>query len=250
MLKKKPKVSIVIPFYNCPYIGRAIESALNQTHSNCQVIVVDDGSTMYLERILPYQKKIKYIRKQNGGTASALNMGIHLAEGEYFSWLSSDDLYHPNKIERQLNFMLEQNAEISYGNYSLIDESDRVITPSVGVGVEDRWRFMRAMRSGCIINGCTVMAKTKVLKNAGMFDETLPYTHDYDLWLRLIPNYHFYYFKEPLVLYRIHGNMGSQKYKNAIRVEIQSVKRKHRDTISRLINMLSPRRRSRYFPNR
>lgn len=250
MITSKPKVSIVIPFYNCPYIGRAIESALNQTYPNCQIIVIDDGSTMYLDRITPYRTNIQYVRKENGGTATALNLGIRIAKGNYFTWLSSDDLYLPGKVEKQLNFMNAHKADICYGNYSLIDEQANVLTKSVGVGITDRWQFLRTMRSGCIINGCTVMAKTKIIKDAGMFDETLPYTHDYDLWLRLLPNYPFHYFEEPLVHYRIHDNMGSQKYKQAIRNEIQTVKRKHRDTISRLVNMYSPRRRSRYFPGR
>ncbi|MCF6136887.1 glycosyltransferase [Pseudalkalibacillus berkeleyi] len=249
MWRKSPKVSIVIPFYNCMYIDRAIESALAQTYPNCEIIVVDDGSTMYVDRITPYKKKIKYIRKVNGGTATALNKGIQLAEGEYFSWLSSDDLYHPQKVEKQLQYMIDHQAFISYGNYYLMNEYDQITSNPTGVGALDKRHFLRLMRSGCIINGCTIMAKIEILKKAGLFDETLPFTHDYDLWLRLSPAYDFLFFDQPLVNYRIHGNMGSQKYKGAIAVEVQMVKRKHRDTISRMINSLAPVRRSRYLRN-
>ncbi|WP_221563893.1 glycosyltransferase [Alkalihalobacillus sp. TS-13] len=241
------KVSIIIPFFNCQYVDRAIESALKQTYKNCEIILVDDGSKQHIDLIEPYKRKITYIRKQNGGTASALNKGILNATGDYFSWLSSDDLYHPEKIERQLQFMLSNNAAISYGNYYLINERDRIKSEPVGVGLPDNWFFVRAMRSGCIINGCTVMTKMDVIKGAGMFDETLPYTHDYDLWLRLIPSYQFYYFPEPLVHYRVHGNMGSIKHKEVIRNEIHVVKRKHRDPISRLVNSMKQERRRRNY---
>lgn len=250
MWKKGPKVSIVIPFYNCKYIDRAIESALAQTYPNCEVIVVDDGSTMYVELIAPYKKKIKYIRKVNGGTATALNMGIRAAEGEYFSWLSSDDLYHRQKVEKQLQFMINHHAIISYGNYYLMNEYDQITSEPAGFGARDKRHFLCLMRSGCIINGCTIMAKVENIKKSGLFDESLPFTHDYDLWLRLAQIYDFYYLEAPLVNYRIHGNMGSKKYKEAITVEIQSVKRKHRDSISRKINKLSPVRKSGYMKKR
>ncbi|WP_349410290.1 glycosyltransferase [Pseudalkalibacillus sp. SCS-8] len=243
----KPKVSIIIPFYNCPYVDRAIESALAQTYSNCEIIVVDDGSTMHIDRVKPYTNKINYIRKENGGTATALNRGIEAASGDYFTWLSSDDLYHPEKVEKQLEFMQNLNAEICYGNYYLMNEQDVIDGKPVGVGVKSKWHFLRAMRSGCIINGCTVMARIDLLKRAGLFDETLPFTHDYDLWLRLSSYSTFHYLPEPLVYYRIHGNMGSKKNKAAINIEIHTVKRKHRDMISRLINMNAPQRQSRFF---
>jgi glycosyltransferase involved in cell wall biosynthesis len=75
------KVSILIPFYNCPYVDRAIESALQQTYPDVEVIVIEDGSSKHLPLIKPYAKHIRYIRKPNGGTASALNRGSELPAG-------------------------------------------------------------------------------------------------------------------------------------------------------------------------
>ena len=97
---KNIKVSIIIPVYNGEkYIAQSIESALNQTYKNIEVIVVNDGSSDNTEKIvLEYGDKIKYIRKENGGVASALNVGIKNMTGDFFSWLSHDDLYYPNKI--------------------------------------------------------------------------------------------------------------------------------------------------------
>ncbi|WP_261132633.1 glycosyltransferase [Bacillus sp. Marseille-Q3570] len=247
MTRYKPKVSIIIPFYNCRFVDRAIKSALQQTYSNCEIIVVDDGSTIHKDLINPYLDKVRYLRKVNGGTASALNAGLNNATGEYFSWLSSDDMYHPEKVEKQIDFMLKHGAVISYGNYQLMNERDHITSDPVGVNIPDKYRFIRAMRSGCIINGCTVMANIEVIKRAGLFDETLPFTHDYDLWLRLLLVHDFYYFPEPLVLYRIHGSMGSRVHKAAIALEIRKVKKRYRDQISRLVNLNSPRRHGKNF---
>lgn len=100
----KPLVSIVIPVYNGEnYLEEAIHSALNQSYENIEIIVVNDGSTDNTENIaLKYKDKIKYFKKENGGVSSALNLGIKNMTGEYFSWLSHDDLYYEDKIERQI----------------------------------------------------------------------------------------------------------------------------------------------------
>ena len=68
-----PKVSIIIPFYNCPYVDQAIKSALDQTYENIEIVVIDDGSTNYTEKSMPFKDKIIYIRKENGGIATALD---------------------------------------------------------------------------------------------------------------------------------------------------------------------------------
>jgi len=96
-----PKVSIIIPVYNgSNYMQEAINSALNQTYSNLEVIVINDGSTDDTDKIAKsFGQKIKYYQKDNGGVSTALNLGIEKMNGEYFSWLSHDDVYMPTKIE-------------------------------------------------------------------------------------------------------------------------------------------------------
>ncbi|MFC7394379.1 glycosyltransferase [Scopulibacillus cellulosilyticus] len=229
------KVSIIIPFYNDPYVDRAIKSALDQTYENKEIIVVNDGSTSYTEKIKPYLDKIVYIEKENGGTASALNTGIKRATGDYFSWLSSDDLYEAVKIERQLAFMKGLNASISYCNYYLINEEDKVISHPAGIGTSDKKFFLEYMLNGCIINGCTVMVKMSVFNEVGLFDESLNYTQDYDMWLRILEFYDFYYLDQPLVKYRVHKGMGSQRHRREIPKEIRLVKYRHRKKLYSLI---------------
>ena len=101
-----PKVSIIIPVYNgANYVKEAIDSALSQTYDNIEIIVVNDGSNDNGETekiIFSYQDKVKYISKKNGGVSSALNAGIRAMTGEYFSWLSHDDMYSPEKVSSQI----------------------------------------------------------------------------------------------------------------------------------------------------
>jgi glycosyltransferase involved in cell wall biosynthesis len=234
-MDQNPKVSIVIPFYNCPFINQALDSALNQTYKHIEIIVVDDGSTKYSEKIEPYLSRIRYLKKENGGTATALNLGIMNATGEYFTWLSSDDLYDSLKVERQLAFMMERKAEISYGNYVLIDSNNQVISGPAGIGLSNRLQFLKKMQKGCIINGCTVMLKLKLFEDVGLFCPLLSYTHDYDLWIKLIEKYDFLYLDEPLVKRRIHQGMGTKKYEKQINQEIIFVQKKHAEKLEELI---------------
>ena len=115
--KYTPKVSIVIPAYNASnYLAEAIESALAQSYQNVEIIVVNDGSkdNGATERVaLSYGDKIRYFYKDNGGSSSALNMGISHMTGEWFSWLSHDDLYKPEKLEKQIENINKLNLDIT-----------------------------------------------------------------------------------------------------------------------------------------
>lgn len=120
------KVSIVIPTYNRQqYVCHAIESALSQTLEDFEVIVVDDGSTDNTKDVIaPYIDKIKYIYTENGGPAHARNVGLKKANGEYISFLDSDDIYYPYKTELQASF-LDKFPEIGmvYTEFSGFDDN-------------------------------------------------------------------------------------------------------------------------------
>lgn len=229
------KVSVIIPFFNCPYINEAIESALDQTYKNIEIIVVNDGSIGHNEKITPYLSRIKYIQKGNGGTASALNVGIQNATGDYFAWLSSDDLFHPAKIEKQLHFMKAKNAAASYSNFYLINEKGKIVSQPQSIAFKDQIQFLKRMRRGCVINGCTVMLKMSIFNEFGLFDESLRFTQDYDYWLRILAKYHFHYYAEPLVRYRVHDNMGTKKFKGDIRKELQFTIQRHSSNMNDLV---------------
>lgn len=122
----RPKVTIVIPFYNCAYVDQALQSALEQTYGPLEIIVVDDGSTEHVDMLQAYLPYIHYLGKSNGGTASALNHGIRHASGDYIAWLSSDDTYHRDKINNQVSFMVENGAYISHTNFNFINQYSQV----------------------------------------------------------------------------------------------------------------------------
>ncbi|MBD0381604.1 glycosyltransferase [Paenibacillus sedimenti] len=231
----RPRVSVVMPFYNCPYVDRAIQSVLKQTYPNIELIVVSDGSTRYTDLVKPYLAQIVYIEKENGGTATALNTGIKHATGELFAWLSSDDVFELTKIEKQVTFMLNTNAAISYTNFHLIDANDQITHTNVGLHFQDRLYFLKHLVDSCPVNGSTIMMKTEVFQKVGLFDESLPYTHDFDYWKRAALHYTFHSLNEPLLRYRMHDAMGSKVHSQEQWVEIQAVNRKYRESLQRLI---------------
>ncbi|GGD49955.1 glycosyltransferase [Paenibacillus nasutitermitis] len=223
MDKNKPQVTIVIPFYNDPYVGEAIESALAQSYDNLEIIVVDDGSTLHADKVQPYLKQIHYLGKANGGTASALNHGFRLAGGEYMAWLSSDDRYHPDKITKQMEAMTRYGALIGHTGFNRIDASgtttlEAIIPPGCESG-----DLYRTLQHNNPINGCTVMLHKSLFRLIGPFDETLRYTHDLDYWFRvLLTGIPMQLTPSPLTDYRWHEAMGTLRHQEAIAIETAS----------------------------
>jgi glycosyltransferase involved in cell wall biosynthesis len=234
-----PKVTVVIPFYNCPYIGRAIQSVLDQSYPNLEIIVVDDGSTRHMELITPYAGRLLYYRKGNGGTASAMNFGILNATGEYLTWLSSDDLYKPDKVARQLSFMRRSLAEFSFTAYAVMDKDDVVTESFAGTPITYPNDIYRLLANYNPINGCTMMCKRELFFKYGLFNENLPYTQDYEMWLRLAINgVKLHYLPEALTVYRFHDQMGSIRYRPELLEEFFRVHAVYKDRMQQLLERL------------
>lgn len=227
-----PKVSVVIPVYNCPYIDEAIQSALDQTYENIEVIVVDDGSTMYEDKIAPFKDRVNYHRKANGGTASALNYGIRHASGQYVAWLSSDDLFHPDKVARQLSFMLARDAWVSYTNYDLVNAQNEIIKTFGGRCYSTTIEFYRAFLTSVPVHGCTVMAKKELFAHIGYFNEHLLYTQDYEMWMRIaLSRFDFDYLHESLTRFRWHGGNGTILYQAEMEMEVRYIRETFNPTL-------------------
>jgi teichuronic acid biosynthesis glycosyltransferase TuaG len=235
-----PKVSVIIPFYNCSYINQAIQSVLNQTYKNIEIIVVDDGSTLFTEKLDPYCKEIKYIRKENGGTATALNLGIRTATGEYFAWLSSDDWFLPEKISKQMNFMLNNKVEASFTNYDYIDKDNNILLPFIGKRFSSVKEIYLEFLNVNPVNGCTVIMKKEIFDHIGYFNSDLRFTHDYDMWFRLLLNgYQMHYLDESLTRFRSHKKSSTQKFQPQIKKEINAVKSYHHPRLREYIKHLN-----------
>ncbi len=209
-----PLVSIVIPVYNgANYLRDAIESALNQTYQNIEVVVVNDGSTDNgcTESIaLSYGSRIRYIRKENGGVASALNRGIMEMKGEYFSWLSHDDVYKKNKIEAQIEFLKKYPDEevIVYSDYELLEDGRLKTCTTGSVYFSKEFNGLYPLFFN-IVHGCTLLIPKKCFERSGYFDETLDTTNDYEMFFRIGTFYKFVYLKKYLVTVRVHEKQDS-----------------------------------------
>lgn len=207
-----PLVTIVIPVYNgADYLREAIDSALAQTYPRVEILVVNDGSTdggATAAIARSYGDRIRYLEKENGGVASALNLGIREMRGEYFSWLSHDDVYLPGKIEAQVSRLFDATAPIVlYSDYEQIGPSGkRLSVRRVGkLGLPLRF----ALVATDPVNGCTVLVPRDCFDVVGTFDERLRTAQDYDLWFRLAKRFPFVHLPEVLVKSRVHAAQGT-----------------------------------------
>lgn len=227
----QPKISIVIPAYNASnYLAEAIDSALSQTYPNVEIIVVNDGSKDEgaTEQIaLSYGDKIRYFSKENGGSSSALNMGISNMTGEWFSWLSHDDLYLPNKLERQIEYIHSLQIEdcllsehIFFAPSDKIDASGKLIKKynlehaklmSDKIHSMAHNGYLIAEPAAHIFHGCSCLIHRDALAHVGCFDEKLRLLNDVDMWYRLYTaGYRVHFIPEVLVLARIHSKQVSK----------------------------------------
>jgi len=207
------KVSIVIPVYNAEkYLRECIESALNQTYKNIEVIAVNDGSTDDSLKILnEFSNRISIISKTNGGTASALNTGIRHMKGEWFKWLSADDSLYSNAIEElifEVKKLENKKNCILYSNYDIINSESKVIKQFIEPNYNEltTFDFNTLLLDHYIGNGTTSLIHKKALDEYGLFDENIGGFEDYELWLRfcLLHNCRLHLIPKILAKYRVH----------------------------------------------
>ncbi len=208
-----PLVSIVIPVYNgSNYMREAIDSALAQTYTNNEIIVVNDGSKDNTEEIaLSYGDKIRYFAKENGGQSSALNLGIEKMRGDYFSWLSHDDVYYPNKIEEQVKVLSQlpkPTEAFIYSNYEIVDQNTKHIRFVNNPQIASH-EFVYRMLVNIPVNGCTVLIHKSLLQRVGYFTLNKPHTSDVELFLKLGLLVDPYHLPTILVKSRSHGEQAT-----------------------------------------
>lgn len=213
MKSSTPLVSIIIPVYNgSNYLKEAIDSALEQTYPNIEVIVVNDGSTdrEKTEKIAKsYGNKIRYFLKKNGGVATALNLGIKKMRGEWFSWLSHDDIYEPYKISELIKYVNDHtDAKIIYTDYQLVDENGKHLH-DISVKPKNVEDMQVRLIDSYPLNGCAMLINKQCFSRVGDFDESLRTTQDYELWYRFGKYYMYHYLPVSTLRSRQHPNQGS-----------------------------------------
>lgn len=236
-----PLVTVITPLYNyAHYIGGCIESILQQTYPNIEMIIVDDGSTdnsaevvqTYVQKFPQvhyiYQEKQK-LGKWNMGVAPALNKALAASQGEYIAWLSADDRATPERIAHSVagfEARLKNNPDLAmvYSNVFLeVHEKEcfeRVPLPADDIEAQYaqqgyvRWQsdyqdygpgLVLELLNANTINGCTVLIKKSILQKLGPFDLNYPLVHDHEMWLRMLLNgYQIGFIPEPLLISRLH----------------------------------------------
>jgi len=190
-----PRVSVIISTYNtASYVAEAVESVLAQTYKDYEIIVVDDGSTDNTREVLmPYMDRIRYVWQKNQERSAARNHGIRLAQGELIAFLDADDVWLPDKLERQVAALDgHDQAVLVCGPAQNIDAEGRPISfwgsaylgGEPGGEVEVR-HHGQEMLFGSPILPCTVVVRREALDRAGPFDTRLSLGEDWEMWLRL-----------------------------------------------------------------
>ena len=215
---KNPKISVIIPVYNGErYIKEAIDSVLNQTYENYEIIVINDGSTDNTIKILKnYVNKIRWKNQENKGVVSAKNSGIKIAKGEYFAYLDADDVFLPDKLELQIK-KLNENPKLGlvFCEYYYMDKNGKIIklikpTKKIKL-IQDNF-----------IPTSGVICKKSCLEKIGIFEYDVGSDYDWDLWLRISEQFPISYVNKPLLKYRIHSsNISRTRVKNIVDYELE-----------------------------
>ena len=191
--KKAPLVSVIIPAYKAStFIRETLDSVLAQTFTDCEVIVINDGSpdTDELERALePYENKIEYLKQPNRGAAAARNAGLRIANGEFIAFLDADDRWLPNYLDEQLKLLKESKADVAYADALIVGDpklSGATFMQLAPSRCEVSPESLLAVDVGVLTSA--VVARKSSIEAVGLLDETIRRGHDFDLWLRLAQN--------------------------------------------------------------
>jgi glycosyltransferase involved in cell wall biosynthesis len=203
-----PLISVVIPNYNyAQYLGNAIESVLNQSYKNIQLIVVDNASTDSSSIVASkYGNSVNFVKKNHGGVSSARNLGLSMAEGNFVCFLDSDDTWSPTKLEKQLEIAIRTEADIVYSGISETDSSLRVTRH-----IKPEYRgdcnpyYFKFPTKAIVLLGCSnALIKREVIADIE-FKEYLHTSADWDFFRRICKGAKVEYVQESQVFYRRHN---------------------------------------------
>jgi len=201
-----PSVSVIIPTYQrAHWVGEAVHSALAQSYEDYEILVIDDGCTDNTREVLgQFGARITVIRQPHKGVSAARNAGIRAARGRYIAFLDDDDLWHPDKLEKQVA-LLDGRPGIAlvYADMFVFDErGTRTVTYLTAIpppGQAYSFHFLYNW-----IPTSTVLMRRACFATVGLFDETMIGCEDYDLWLRLREGqWRFHCLREPLARHRL-----------------------------------------------
>jgi len=206
-------ISVVMAAKNyAKFLPQAVESVFAQTHTDWELVIIDDGSTDATpEAVKPFlvDPRVRYIRSDYLGQSRAKNLGARLSRGEFIAYLDADDAWESTKLEKQLKLLERPEVGVVFSGRKLIDEAGNITgTPPAEF---PRGNVLDAIFARNFVCFSTVMLRREVFDYVGGFDPGIDLAIDYDLWLRVAQHYEFDYVPEPLVLYRTgHGNLSKK----------------------------------------
>lgn len=236
-----PLVSVVIPSHNCErYIAETIGSVLGQTHRDVEVLVVDDGSTDRTREIAgAFGSPVRLIEQDNAGVCVARNRGAREARGRFVCFMDHDDYWFPDKLARQVDAMRRHpECGVVFAGFILWNPLENGEYPApagfdlsgypCGDDAEFSGWIYHKFLLDCWMLTSTAMFRREVFRECGLFDESLPYSEDWDLWLRIARVFPFVKLGRPNTLYRQHPGQGNRVVRPVdyrTRLLVQAVKR-------------------------
>ncbi|MES2767720.1 MAG: glycosyltransferase [Bdellovibrionota bacterium] len=210
-----PLISVVIPVYNgAKYVEQTIQSVLEQSHKDFELLIVNDGSTDSTQAILEKYKtnpQVQIFTKTNGGLSSARNLGIQSARGEFISLLDADDLWESTKLEAQVKKIkeLDNDFGIIYTDCNYVDTKDQLLPNEseyyhLDTAIKGNVYEKLIVKNQICGSGSAVLIPKKVFDAVGLFDENLKSCEDQDMWLRITKKYPVAYVNQRLVKIRVH----------------------------------------------
>lgn len=203
----KPKVSVIIPAYNSDrFIRETIDSVLNQTYRDFELIVVDDGSSDRTADIISsYKDRLIYIRKENEGISTARNRGIEIARGEYLAFIDHDDIWFPEFLE-EVVAELDKNKEarLCFANTYVMDGEKKRTRTLFDICPPHKGMVFEKLVKGNFIPVITTVIRREVFEEVGLFDPRYRIAEDWDIFLKISKRYPITFIDRPLAEYRIH----------------------------------------------
>ena len=223
-----PRVSVILPSYNrSQSVGLAVESVLKQSFRDFELCVVDDGSeddTVEILDSIPGSFSILRLQ-ENAGVSHARNCGIRSTDSEWIAFLDSDDVWHPQKLEKQIASASVRPEHLLHFTDEIWIRNGKRINPKLRHRKREGWIFQPSLEL-CLMAPSTVMLKRELLEQCGLFDEELPVCEDYDLWLRITAHHQVSFLNEALMTRSGgHADQLSRKYWGMDRFRVQSLKK-------------------------
>ncbi|MFQ4140941.1 glycosyltransferase family 2 protein [Chlorogloeopsis sp. ULAP02] len=215
-----PKVTVVIPAYNAmAFLPETLESVLQQTFTDFEVLIVNDGST---DNIVEWvagiaDTRVKLITQPNQRVSAARNTGITNAQGKYIAFLDADDLWEPTKLEKQVRCLDEQSTVGLVYTWTLLVDQENNPTGRIFASYLEGNVWNKLLENDPISSGSSPLVRRNCFDNIGLFDRNLAYAPDLDMWVRIAYRYPIAVVKEPLVRYRQLPNSFSRNRQGMIK---------------------------------